>query len=272
MEKRTQTSLSQTSQRSAAESGFQTSVSPQRPISFDVQPRYAAQPKPPKPETQPKPEAQLKSASSQPSASLISSVPRTSDTVSWQLAPVGELKEISLSLPQVSVSGFTTHRNAANPALAMNLLKEIQVLVAGWQVELQQTLKQIQDLYLEGAIVDGWLESYVQEETQAPTLRHAEVGCLLDYVEKTWGDSAPTIPGPPPVPDANPTGYRLCGLNEEGQLWFRHCPPEQISVVSLAIARYQKLKQLLTRKQTLETRLSGLAETLIEMHAELKQD
>jgi hypothetical protein len=196
-------------------------------------------------------------------------------SVSWQLAPIRNSSEtnpgeIYLSLPRVVTSGFTTHRNAANPALATNLLKEIEVLVSGWQVELQQILKQIQDIYLEGAIVDGWLESYSQEELDSPTLRHAEVDCLMDYVEKTWGDGTGSIEPTPPTP--NPSGYRLCGLNEDGQLWFRHCPPEQVPVVSLAIARYQKLKLLLVRKQSLETRLSQLAETLIAMHAELKQD
>ena len=94
----------------------------------------------------------------------------------------------------------------------------------------------------------------------------------MDYVEKTWGSGAESGGQTPALPAASASGYRLCGLNEDGQLWFRHCPPEQIAVVSLAIARYQKLKLLLARKQSLETRLSQLAETLIAMHAELKQD
>lgn len=248
-----------------------------RPISFDVQSKKEVQSK-----LEAKPKTGAIALPSQDSLPISAAAGNNSgasfssndSALSWQIASVSPAQEINLSLPRVATSGFTTHRNAANPALAMNLLKEIETLVAGWQVELQQILKQIQDLYLEGAIVDGWLESYAQDETHSPTLRHAEVDCLIDYVEKTWGSShsESIAPAENPPLEANASGYRLCGLNQDGQLWFRHCPPEQIPVVSLAIARYQKLKLLLNRKQSLETRLSQLAETLIAMHAELKQD
>ncbi|MCX7597003.1 MAG: hypothetical protein N2235_25305, partial [Fischerella sp.] len=63
-------------------------------------------------------------------------------------------------LPKFKTPSFTSHRNGANPALAMNLLEEIQEIVAGWQTELQKIVRQIQDVYLEGPIVNGWLESY----------------------------------------------------------------------------------------------------------------
>ena len=127
-----------------------------RPISFDVQPKPG----------------QLKLgqplvlgtiAPAQPSP-----LPLNDSSVSWQLASSRSDSEITLSLPRVATSGFTTHRNAANPALAVNLLKEIEALVSGWQGELQQILKQIQDIYLDGAIVDGWLESYSQEDPDSP--------------------------------------------------------------------------------------------------------
>ncbi len=39
----------------------------------------------------------------------------------------------------------------------------------------------------------------------------------------------------------------------------------------MAIARYQKLRQLLGRKQHLETRLSQLAETLVILHSHIQQ-
>lgn len=182
------------------------------------------------------------------------------------------------NLPRLKASNFTSHRNAANPALALNLLKEIEVTVTGWQEELQQVLRRIQDLYLEGPIVDGWLESYAQEEGTVPAFRHADVDCLMNYVETHWGTSAeaaaaPATPtdAPQSQPELNPSGYRLCGLNEDGQLWFRHCPAEQVPAVSLAIARYQKLRQLLGRKQHLETQLSQLAETLVRVHGQLQR-
>lgn len=191
--------------------------------------------------------------------------------------PAVNLSEVKTpALPKVSAPRFTSHRHAANPSLAKNLLREIEGIVVGWQAELQTLGQQIQELYLEGPIVAGWLESYTQEDEAVPTLRHADVECLMDYVEKRWSPSAASDyatvaagSGQPSQPDANAAGYRLCGLNDEGQLWFRHCPADQVPAVSLAIARYQKLRQMLIRKQDLETRLSQLAETLIGLHSQL---
>ncbi|MGA7934266.1 MAG: hypothetical protein WCA35_12025 [Kovacikia sp.] len=179
-------------------------------------------------------------------------------------------------LPRLKSPTFTTHRNAANPALTMNLLKEMEVIVAGWQEELQQVLRQLQDLYLEGPIVDGWLESYTHQEGEAPAFRHADVDCLIDYVEKMRGSTRlepDSVPSPDrtllPEQGISAAGYRLCGLNEDGQLWFRHCPSEQVPSVSIAIARYQRLRILLSRKQYLETQLSQFAETLIVIRGKL---
>jgi hypothetical protein len=190
------------------------------------------------------------------------------------------------TLPRVKSANFTTHRNAANPALATNLLKELQSIVLNWQQDLQQVLRQIQDLYLEGPIVDGWLESYTCQDGEAPEFRHAEVDCLMNYVEKLSTNSEPSETDTTPAygtqqqseairasAQANPTGagYRLCGLNEDGQLWFRHCPAEQVPAVSLAIVRYQRLRTLLSRKQDLENRLCHLSETLVMVHSQFHQ-
>ncbi|WP_421655180.1 hypothetical protein [Leptothermofonsia sp. ETS-13] len=180
------------------------------------------------------------------------------------------------ALPRLKTPSFSSHRNAANPTLAMGLLKEMETIVAGWQEELQQVLRQIQDLYLEGPIVDGWLESYAHQDGEAPEFRHADVDCLMDYVEKMRAHSQkeplPTSTSPygeKLQSEANAAGYRLCGLNEDGQLWFRHCPAEQVPAVGMAIARYQRLRLLLSRKQYLETRLEQLAETLVMVHSRL---
>lgn len=177
-------------------------------------------------------------------------------------------------LPRMQSPSSTGQRAAANPALARNLLKEIETVVVQWQDELQAVLQQIQDLYAEGPIVDGWLESYAQEDSAVSTLRHADVECLMDYVEKQW-NAAPPVAAPAAESargreNLTNAGYRLCGLNEDGQLWFRHCPPDQVPAVSLAIVRYQKLRQLLNQKQHLETRLSQLAETLVGVHRQLQ--
>lgn len=178
------------------------------------------------------------------------------------------------NLPKFKLPSFSSHRHVANPALAMGLLKELEGTVEGWQTELQQILLQIQALYLEGPIVDGWLESHSREPQPRPSaagtsavIRHAEVDRLMDYVQEICNVQPGTEQT---VTCESPrTGYRLCGLGEDGKPWSRPCPPEQIAQVSLAIARYQKLRQLLARKQYLEARLSQLAKTLIALHGRL---
>ncbi|PSB18578.1 hypothetical protein C7B65_14885 [Phormidesmis priestleyi ULC007] len=174
------------------------------------------------------------------------------------------------NLPKLKAPSFSSHRNGANPALATNLLIEIQTIVEGWQTELHQILRQIQDLYLEGPIVDGWLESHSREpEVDSSVLRHAEVDRLMDYVEEICSTQDPQ--NQPVACESPRTGYRLCGLNPDGQLWSCPCPSEQVASLGLAIARHQKLRQLLGRKQDLETRLNHLAQTLVVMHSHLKE-
>jgi hypothetical protein len=171
------------------------------------------------------------------------------------------------SLPKLKTPSFSSHRHGANPALAMNLLQEIQQSVAGWQTELQNILKQIQDIYLEGPIVNGWLESnpHEPEAGGTATLRHAEVHRLMNYVEEICATGGKVSY------KSSITGYRLCGVDDAGKVWSRPCPADQVPNVSMAIARYQKLRQLLGRKQSLETRLSQLAQTLVVLHSHIQQ-
>ncbi|MEH1854746.1 MAG: hypothetical protein V7L11_24435 [Nostoc sp.] len=171
------------------------------------------------------------------------------------------------SLPKLKTPSFSNHRHGANPALAMNLLQEIQETVAGWQIELQSILKQIQDIYLEGPIVNGWLESNPTEPEPGgtATLRHAEVDRLMNYVEEICASGGKVSY------QSSITGYRLCGVDDTGKVWSRPCPADQVPNVSMAIARYQKLRQLLGRKQSLETRLSQLAQTLVVLHSHIQQ-
>ncbi|BDA66766.1 hypothetical protein RIVM261_055570 [Rivularia sp. IAM M-261] len=172
-------------------------------------------------------------------------------------------------LPKFKTPAFTSHRNGANPALASNLLCEIQQIVTVWQVELQTVIRQIQDVYIEGPIVNGWLESQSVQATDATigtaALRHAEVDRLMDYVEEICATHGQTK-----SKESLRTGYRLCGLDAAGKVWSRPCPPEQVANVSMAIARYQKLRHLLERKQYLENRLSQLSETLVMLHGHLQ--
>jgi hypothetical protein len=238
-----------------------TSSSSDRPLSFEIPPRPGAQ------KTQ------------EPDSGA--SNPITDAALQEVIEPFcinpGEMK--FPTLPRVRSSNFTSHRNAANPVLAMNLLKELQAIVLGWQHDLQQVLRQIQDLYLEGPIVNGWLESYTCQEGEAPEFRHAEVDCLMNYVDNMSSDlgepsESATMLGygtNQQQSESIGAGYRLCGLNADGQLWFRHCPPEQVPAVSLAIVRYQRLRNFLHRKQDLENRLCQLSETLVMVHSQFNQ-
>jgi hypothetical protein len=239
-----------------------------RPLSFEITPRATA--------------TKSREPFTQPSAVITD--PALQEVIEPFCINAGEMK--LPTLPRVKSTSFTTHRNAANPALATNLLKELQTIILGWQQDLQQVLRQIQDLYLEGPIVDGWLESYTCQDGEAPEFRHAEVDCLMNYVEKLSTEPELSEAATTPVyntqqqseairasAQANATGagYRLCGLNEDGQLWFRHCPAEQVPAVSLAIVRYQRLRTLLNRKQDLENRLCQLSETLVMVHSQFHQ-
>ncbi|MBD2292978.1 hypothetical protein H6G06_05645 [Anabaena sphaerica FACHB-251] len=186
---------------------------------------------------------------------------------SVQTFPSHETGGKTPSLPKFKTPSFSNHRHGANPAFAMNLLQEIQEIVAGWQTELQTILQQIQDIYLEGPVINGWLESNPQEPEPGgtATLRHAEVERLMDYVQEIC-ESEEKVSY-----ESSRTGYRLCGIDASGKVWSRQCPVEQVPGVSMAIARYQKLRQLFGRKQYLETRLSQLAETLVALHSHIQQ-
>ncbi|MEB3182125.1 MAG: hypothetical protein VKL59_24275 [Nostocaceae cyanobacterium] len=185
---------------------------------------------------------------------------------SVQTFPAKESGFKSPSLPKLKPASISSHRHGANPALAMNLLCEIQEKVGSWQAELQQIVRQVQDIYLEGPIVDGWLESHAQEPGtgETGTVQQAKQDSLMDYVEEmSAAEGNVTYQSPR-------TGYRLCGMDATGKVWSRPCPPEQVAAISVAIARYQKLRQLLGRKQYLETRLSQLAETLVVIHGHIQ--
>jgi hypothetical protein len=175
------------------------------------------------------------------------------------------------ALPRAKSPSISNHRHAANPSLAISLLKEIETKVGAWQQDLEQVIQQVRSLYEEGPIVDGWLESHaangasqvVQPKTAA--LRHVELEDLMEYIEEICS----VKPAAPEEPSG--THYRLCGLDTDGQLWSRPCPAEQVPYVSLAIARYQKLRILLGKKQALENRLQQLVQTLTLLHGQLEE-
>ncbi|MFB2980640.1 hypothetical protein [Microseira sp. BLCC-F43] len=152
----------------------------------------------------------------------------------------------SPALPKLKQPSFSSHRHGINPNLPMTLLKEIEATLAGWQAELKQILQQIQAVYQEGPVIEGWVESAEEGKPQS------EAGVNAS-------------------PNPFFRGYRLCGVDGDGKLWSRSITPQQLPEVSLGIARYQKLKQFLTRKQELEHRLNELAEMLILVQGHLQK-
>ncbi|MEY2977328.1 MAG: hypothetical protein RLZZ435_1467 [Cyanobacteriota bacterium] len=136
------------------------------------------------------------------------------------------------SLPRLKQVQLNSHRHSNNPVFPLSLLQDIATIVEDWQAQLDGLHEQIQAIYLDGPIVDGWLEA---EAT-------------LDGVIQ---------------------GYRLCGLDDQGQMWARPCPPDQLPSVSTAIARYQHLRQVLAQKQALEVRFQQLGETLAMVRSSL---
>lgn len=161
-------------------------------------------------------------------------------------SPIVPPESKSPALPKFKQPSFSSHRHGINPSLPITLLKEIEATLAGWQAELKQILQQIQEVYLEGPVIEGWLESAEAGKPQAEAALNAS-------------------------PNPFFRGYRLCGLDANGKLWSRSVTPQQLPEVSLAIARYQKLRQFLSRKQELEHRLSELAEMLILVQGHLQK-
>ena len=118
--------------------------------------------------------------------------------------------------------------------------------------DLQQVIQQIESLYREGSIVDGWLESYAGESTLSND-NTVDMATSLEYVK-----AAGSLKQDKVICEAPRSCYRLNGISSTGQQWSYPCPIEQLPSVSLAIARYEKLLQLLDRKQDLETSLKSL--------------
>ncbi|MBD2259928.1 hypothetical protein [Pseudanabaena sp. FACHB-2040] len=178
-------------------------------------------------------------------------------------------------LPRKKRPLISSHRHDANPALATKVLEDIQGAVEGWHQALRQTLLDIQAIYLEGPIVEGWLEMVsppgAGQGVNSSILRHADPQELTGYVDRLCQAAATARSGTaqsPTAPHPDPQ-YRLCSLDADGQLQCQICPPDQIPFVSVAIARHQKLRQHLNQKQYLEARLKRAVEVLTQAREDL---
>ncbi|MEL6139684.1 MAG: hypothetical protein AAFR42_20040 [Cyanobacteria bacterium J06628_6] len=165
-----------------------------------------------------------------------------------------------------------SYRHEVNPAIAFNLLNDLQSAITRLQHQLRQVVGKIKALYAEGPVVNGWLESSTDtadtasSDPSAPTdpsalFRHGDVEDLIAYVQAIEPQETPLTVPTTSQPDESPR-YRLCQLDATGQVRSQLCPPEQVPTVSMAIVRYQKLSKLVSQKQTLEAKLRQVVDTL----------
>ena len=179
-------------------------------------------------------------------------------------------------LPAMAVVAPQSNRHEVNPALALKLLRDIERSVLQWQVELRRVVSEIEALHAEGPMVDGWLASSIEPTpsvaqtgqcVETTLLRHGDADALMQYVEALESKELGHQPAAGVGLDKSDrpstgTQYQLCWLNDEGKVCSQACPPEQMAVVSTAIARYQKCKQFLAQQRVLESRLQSTVDEL----------
>jgi hypothetical protein len=177
-----------------------------------------------------------------------------------------------IQLPPGCNTPVVSVRYEVNPAIALTLLQELQDAVMRYQGELRQLVQAMQALYAQGPIVNGWLASSPPQgaglSSPATSLfRHADIDDLMNYVQSldADGQGSPTAnesASQSGTADTSMTQYWLCMLDQSGNVQSCPCPTAQVATVSMAIARYQKLKQMTERKQWIERHLRVLVDGL----------
>lgn len=165
---------------------------------------------------------------------------------SVQRLPAQQITEQEPVLPNFN-SNINRTRRDSTPALKKKLLPDYTDN-ATCVAEIQKIMQQIRHLYLEGPIVDGWLESQQYTPPKNMTRHNDSIEPKMDYVQEVCNIEQGKVTCESPR-----AGYVLCGLDAAGKKWSRPCPVEQLASVSIAIARYQKLQQLLERKHYFES-------------------
>jgi hypothetical protein len=162
---------------------------------------------------------------------------------------------LNTQLVPIEIPKFSKVRQDANPILAIHMLKEMHTMVTGWQRELQEIAINSLKITASGPVLAAWLESRT-------------------FKRGSTGEAIPT-----PYETVDPTdieaidpqaGYRLCGLDEYGNLWTRPCQMSEILIVSKSIARYQQLKDLTDRKQQVEQCIRQVLEDLVHLRLKLQ--
>jgi len=177
----------------------------------------------------------------------------------------------TVMLPPVRSEAFISQRHEVNPALALSLLNDIHMKVLQWQDQLRQIVQALHTLHAQGPMVEGWIESSadVSNAGHAPdatVLRHGDTDTLLQYIDSLDHRSNESVAA---ASQSIRTEYRLCRLDESGQVRSQPCPAEQMGVVSIAIARYQKFKQLLDQKEILDAKLKQAVDQLTSVRASI---
>ncbi len=98
------------------------------------------------------------------------------------ILPEGAIAQ-PLSMPFASSSSANPASMPVNAALAVSLLQEMQSTLSGWQTVLQTLTLQVEAIYAEGPMVDGWLET---EETSGGYCL-----CGLSEAGQPWGRNCP---------------------------------------------------------------------------------
>ena len=132
-------------------------------------------------------------------------------------------------------------------------------------------MQRIKAIYAEGPVVNGWLESASSQtststaQTHSSVFRHADADDLMAYIQRL--DISPTVVVKPVNADPQ---YRLCMIDQMGKVQSRPCPSEQVPAVSIAIARHQKLRQIIARKQQIEQQLQFTTDALTDVKLSLE--
>ena len=159
-----------------------------------------------------------------------------------------EDKEIDLSAPNTGNSCDRLDTDISQDRV--NSLPQTQI-DADNEAKLDLVVQQIKDLYYEGPMIDGWLEYYPSApEPSAGTLREI----IFERISDDLGIDSSFEFGTESCKSSH-ASYRVCGIDSSGQQWSYLCPLDQLLSVSIAIARYHKLQQLLQQKYYIETYL-----------------
>ncbi len=170
------------------------------------------------------------------------------------MATSSDLDSKNLHRAAIEIPKFSNLRQDSNPILAAHMLQEMYRMVMEWQQELQEIDRDCLSIAASGPILAAWLESR--------TFKPGSTGADIPTPYLTVDIAGFTTVDPQ-------ASYRLCGLDEHGELWMRACSMAEILSVSQAIARYQQLKDLNDRKQQIEAYIRHILEDLVHLRLKL---